>query len=1242
MKIQGWILILIFEIIQISGLNAQSLGYITFNDTFTSGVTYCPGDRQYDNWAKFRNTLDTVSFRFLKVNMRGTYAKSARECRDSLIVRRLANALKNPGTMYSDSCNGFKWVVSVPGSCMASGCAKTTDNVGIAADGAINACACIKPSWQIRPAVGNSNWGGVNTLSCSPIPSQKMILEFAYILYQNDASVSKINPIDICKNPNSISTSIRNSGSKDIDSLKVFWSLNGKLQNSISLKIKIKSNADTLIVLNSSLNFSERTEYKIKVWTSNPNGINDENNQNDTIAYNFMFSGLPSVPDARDTSFCGSGEKIIFAKSKSKFDNIIWYNSAKSNKILDVGNFYKTQYHSPGIYKYFVSASGLLLNKEVSSVFTGGNQQAGFMMDIKSSEFITVDSIALNIGANAGTNADIEVYFIDSTFGKNETNTANWVNMGRFNVKCKGIGNPTTIPLKFNIAAKKRYGIYIQTTNVPSFYIQYTNGNTTYADDILKVNLPTIDSSGKVVYGKGSLLNWGGVFASRIGNIKFYYKIPVCESLRDSLTLTVNQLPVGAKIVKSNPFNTPDFSTFGTLSNPDIASADKEINYEIVPPLGYSNSEFGKTWVIKEIKFQTSNNSVVNAEDTVFRNPTTVSNAKLKYVPKKKLEDSLISISVVISDLKNSKCDSIIQRFIYIAYTPEIKVWAKDTCFGNVVKFANKTSSKSGKTKFKWFFGNGDSSEVSEPDYLYSKVGKYSVFFKATSDLGISKDTTFQVTVFDFPNIKFKVNNACEGDSVSFENSTTVSFGNINYNWNFGDGIVSKTSNPKHFYMLTGSYFVKLTAEANGCVATLVKKANYFSKPVADFNVRGICSYDTVFFTNKTKINGIETFGSVWYFGASEGSSNEANPKYIYNSFGTKIIKYKAISEFGCFDTISKNIEILPSAKASFTNGATCDADSVIFTNTSNENNFSTNYAWNFGDGNSITGIKNSKHLYSSLGYRTIILKASLNNGCYTTYAKEINVMKQPIADFEVEDGCIGKKITFNNKSKTSGQVVFKWRFGDGDSSFHEFPVKKFNPQVAATFNVSLMVFNSSGCRDTLIKPINIEENPICGFTVKSAQTGGFEYIFTPQVKTYNFYKWNFGDGTESSDITAKHKYKEDGNYQIKIFMKNESGCDCSDSSMVLAVNHLPVKVFKNDFIKVYPNPSSGLIIIEKNPLITADFNLKIFDTNGKKVIDEMMISELKKVFDLPQGLYFITVESNSEMLFKNRIIIVR
>lgn len=1222
-------------------IKAQSFGNITYNDTFTSGVTYCPGDKQYDDWVNFRKSLDTNVYKFLKITMKGTFAKSGKECNDSFIVRRIANALKNPGTMFSDSCNGNKWVVSTPGSCMATGCTKVADNVGIAADGAINACTCIKPSWQIRPAVGNTNWGGVNTQSCSPIPSQRMVLEFSYPLYQNDASALNSNKIDICKKTNIISVIVKNAGLKTIDSLQIFWSINDTIQNSLNFRCNLKSYRDTLFIINSSINFKERNDYKIKIWTSAPNGKKDENTNNDTVQFKFRFSGLPDVPQVKDTVFCGSNENYIIANSKNQFDNIIWYGSLASSKILGVGSVYKTPFHSPGIYKYYVSASGLLINRDLATTFIGGNQQAGFMMDIKAEKYITIDSIALNVGANAGTYSDIEVFITDSTFGKKETDPSKWSNIGRFKIKSKGIGYPTSIPLKFNLPANKRYGIYVQTTNVPSFYLQYTNGNISFGDDILKLNLQTFDSSGKLVYGKGTLLNWGGAFTSRIGNVKFYYKVPVCESLRDSMALKINQLPIGAKFDKGFPFNSPDLKTNGTLSNPDIASVGNEVNYSIYPPFGYSNSDYGKTWIIKNINILTSANYNIKAEDTVFYKPNSFTNARLKYTPSKTYEDSLIIISAIIADLTNTKCDSTINRFLYIAYTPNLKIYANDTCLGNFTKFNSIANIKKGKLNYRWNFGNGDTSILQSPTYFYPNSGKYKVNFKVTTNYGITKDTNFLVSVFEIPNVKFKVNNACKGDSLSFDNLTSVSDGKLNYIWDFGDGNFSTKSDPKHIYTSTGDYFVKLDAESNKCRAYIIKKAYYFEKPIADFNFKGNCCFDTVFTINSTSIGGSEGFGSYWDFGQNEETSNNKNPKYIFKSDGLKIIKYKAISQFGCIDTLSKSVYILPSTQASFTNNATCNIDSVSFHNTSLQNSINPNYLWEWGDGDKTEYIKHPKHLYKSLGKKTVKLTAKTNNGCSTSFEKEINIMQKPDADFNANDGCIGKIIQFNNTSIIDGQVVYKWRFGDGDSSYIKSPQKKYNPNVASSFNVQLVVFNNGGCFDTATKQISVEENPNCDFKISSAQTGGYEFVFTPEITTYNLYNWDFGDGNLSSDAIAKHKYIADGKYKVKIYMKNYAGCECFDTLTTLNVNHLKIEKKNETIFRIFPNPSIGKIninIIEN--LKDNSFLLRIYDNSGRQVFCGNIENNNSLKLNMNPGLYYFHISNKNGVIAKEKIAI--
>ncbi len=1201
---------------------AQVSGKITYSDSFVQGITYCPGSSQYNGWGSFRSKLDTSNFKIISITMKGTYDITGRTCKDSFLVRKLAARLKNPisGSDLSLTCGGNTWVVAGLGSCMSGGsCASSADNVGVSADGAASACNCYSPSYQIRPIIGNGNWGGINTSSC-PGSSQRMTLEFAYRLYPVDASVTYIAPMNLCSNPNDLKVTIKNAGSKNLDSLRISWSINGSNPTTIYLKSKLSVAKDTQLLLKSGINYSPYTPYTIKVWTSKPNGMTDNYSSNDTLSYSFKYYGTPGTPRARDTSICGSGSTVLVGKAANANDSVIWYNTAQGTSILNIGRYFKTPYLSPGNYKYYLAASSKLESKSIQTNFNGGNQQAGFMLNITAIKNNSIDSIALNIGATSGTPAAIEIYYRDGGYVGYENTPSAWTLLGKYSVLSKGIGSPTSIRSKFSIPAGKTYGLYVQTSNAPSFYLQYGNlASSTTADANLQINT-----------GIGIGLNWGTIFPGRNGNILFYYKTPACISLRDSMTVTIKGKPTGAATIKGSPFNSPSSTSTGNRSNPDIVSVGKALNFELRPPSGYTNAGFGVDWVVSDLRVvKASGNSVPNA-DTSIKLPTPSTNGKMQFIPSQALEDSLVTIYTTVKNLNANKCDTLLERFVYIAPTPYPNFTFSNVCFGTPIAFKNSTSIKSGFVSYKWDFGNGDSSIYPSPIYTYPKYGTYNVKLTAISNYNIFKDTSFTLTVFEIPEVKFKVFNACMGDSISLVNLTTVNTGTITFQWDLGDGSSSQKTSLKHQYLIPSSYIVTLAANASGCTSWLSKKAHQFSKPIADFSIEGNCTKSDILFINKTTIGLEERFGSNWFFGDGEGN-NDANPIHQYNSEGLKLIKYTATSQFGCSDSMSKYINILASPEASFTFGPVCSVKPVEFNNTSFEpKDVITRYLWNFGDTtNSV--LKHPSYNFTSLGTKTISLMAIGNNGCSTSIQKTINVLKQPIANFEALDACLGNPVTFTNKTTGGGIINYVWRFGDGDSSIQFSPTKSYKGNIASTYNVTLIAINKGGCQDAITLPVNIKETPQCGFTFLSAKTGGYEYKFIPQNLNYSFYQWNFEGGGYSNLVSPNHTFQSDGAYKVRVYMKTSDGCECLDSTKVVYVNHLGIKLHsQHDKIKFYPNPNSGNFTVEiDNP--SNDVSIEVYNSLGEEVGRVEKVEKVNSIdIGLPNGIYLVRVKNGT------------
>ncbi|HIA05652.1 MAG TPA: PKD domain-containing protein [Flavobacteriales bacterium] len=159
--------------------NAQT---IVYSETFTTGLSYCPTDPVYDNWISFRLALDTSVFEFTKVTIKGSLDTVGRSCSDTVMVNEMATALRIGTIGDWIGCSGNDWHVGT--GCVA-GCALLADAIEFTADG--TNCACTSPGYILRPAIGNSNWGGIAGATCTA-PTQVMTVIFEYAacsLYTN-------------------------------------------------------------------------------------------------------------------------------------------------------------------------------------------------------------------------------------------------------------------------------------------------------------------------------------------------------------------------------------------------------------------------------------------------------------------------------------------------------------------------------------------------------------------------------------------------------------------------------------------------------------------------------------------------------------------------------------------------------------------------------------------------------------------------------------------------------------------------------------------------------------------------------------------------------------------------------------------------------------------------------------------------------------------------------------------------
>lgn len=159
------------------------------------------------------------------------------------------------------------------------------------------------------------------------------------------------------------------------------------------------------------------------------------------------------------------------------------------------------------------------------------------------------------------------------------------------------------------------------------------------------------------------------------------------------------------------------------------------------------------------------------------------------------------------------------------------------------------------------------------------------------------------------------------------------------------------------------------------------------------------------------------------------------------------------------------------------------------------------------------------------------------------------NAKKAPVAAFSASptSGYAPLKVQFTDKSKYL-PTSWKWSFGDGTYSTAKNPVHTYSK--VGKYTVTLAVKNSKGSnkitRYSYITVLTPSKNPLAAFS--ASPTSGYTPLkvqFTDNsTGTPASWKWNFGDGSNSTEKNPAHTYNETGKYNVSLTVKNVKGTD--------------------------------------------------------------------------------------------------
>ncbi|MCC6703012.1 MAG: PKD domain-containing protein [Fluviicola sp.] len=234
---------------------------------------------------------------------------------------------------------------------------------------------------------------------------------------------------------------------------------------------------------------------------------------------------------------------------------------------------------------------------------------------------------------------------------------------------------------------------------------------------------------------------------------------------------------------------------------------------------------------------------------------------------------------------------------------------------------------------------------------------------------------------------------------------------------------------------------------------------------------------------------------------------------------------------------------------------AVCLGLPVVFTNQSTQGTAAiTNYAWDFGDGNSST-LQNPSHIYAAPGVYTVTLVVQASNGQADPEVKTnyITVNPTPTANFTAStNGCsLPVGVSYNNSS--TGGSTYSWNFGNGQTSTLQNPAT-VNYTTANTYDVSLIVTNTFGCKDTLEQAI-VVSNFQAGITAPATACQNTPVTISDNSTVgANSWSWTFGGGSPGNASSENNSvtFSTPGTYTISLTSQNTAlGCSGNTTQQI-------------------------------------------------------------------------------------------
>ncbi|HRB26834.1 MAG TPA: PKD domain-containing protein, partial [Bacteroidia bacterium] len=480
--------------------------------------------------------------------------------------------------------------------------------------------------------------------------------------------------------------------------------------------------------------------------------------------------------------------------------------------------------------------------------------------------------------------------------------------------------------------------------------------------------------------------------------------------------------------------------------------------------------------------------------------------------------------AVTITNLNG--CTATMVSTVQVNPLPSAAITINDACINQTIQFSDSSTISAGNiSNWQWNFGDSTLSNVQNPTHNFVNAGTYNISLVVASAAGCMDSVSQSINVFPKPIVAFTGANACPGNAIQFQNSSSVSTGNINaYHWNFGDGTTSSVSMPTHTFTSAGNYQVALTVSSSGgCVDSLIQQVTIYPKPVAQFTAPAVCLNQQTNFNNQSTVNGNNINSWNWNFGNGT-TSNIQSPAITYLSSGVYNVQLIVQTAYQCSDTIVKPITIhaLPVADAGI-NQSVCLGNQVVLSASGG-----LTYHWTpiVSNSNVLTITPSTTQTY--------FVNVTDSNNCAATDSVVVTVLLPPVADAGVDKSiCKGSSTTLT----ATGGGSYLWMPTSQTSS-----ALAVSPLNNTMYSVVVTAPNGCTASDSVLVTVNPlpiasagPDKSICnGQSTLIAASGGSSYVWTP-----------------TGDTTATITVSPTSNTTYIVSVTDNNGCLSKDTMVV-------------------------------------------------------------------------------------------